>query len=188
MSNLRKWKLLSKTDVSQSPYFPLEKRVYELPNGKIVDDFYITTLADSTCIIPITPNNKIIMIRMYKQGVDDFVIQFPFGRFEEKHKSIIRTAVLELEEETGIKVTDEQLIKLGTLALATTKATEKMHYYFVKNALVNSAQHLDPNEEIEVLVFTSDEIDQMISSGKFSCAPSIAGWYLLKSKFPELIN
>lgn len=188
MNKLKKWKLIKKTDISPSKYFPLEKREYELPDGKIVDDFYITTLADSACIIPVTQGNKIVMIRMYKQGADDFVIQFPFGRFEEKHSQINNTAISELEEETGIKVSEDQLIKLGVLALATTKATEKMHYFYVKDVSINSSQHLDPNEEIEVLFYTSYEIDQMIYSGKFYCAPSIAGWHLLKSKFPELLK
>jgi 8-oxo-dGTP pyrophosphatase MutT (NUDIX family) len=81
----------------------LKKRKYELPNGKIVDDFYVTTLADSVHIIPITTDRKIVMIRMYKQGVDDFIIQFPAGRYENKHIDILDTAVAELEEETGIK-------------------------------------------------------------------------------------
>ena len=188
MSNLRKWKLLSKTDVSQSPYFPLEKRVYELPNGKIVDDFYTTTLADSVHILPITTDGKIVLIRMYKQGVDDIMIQTPAGRFENKHTDKIDTAVKELEEETGIRIKRDQLIDVGKLALGSTKATEIIHYYIAKNVEFNSIQHLDANEEIEVLTLTPSEVDEAIVQGDIYCAPTIAGWYLFKSKFPQLLN
>jgi len=41
-----KWKLLSAKDVSPSKWFTIEERTYELPDGRIVDDFTVTTLAN----------------------------------------------------------------------------------------------------------------------------------------------
>lgn len=186
-TKLKKWKLLEKSDASPSPHFPIEKRKYELPNGKIVDDFYVTTLADSVHIIPITTDRKIVMIRMYKQGVDDFIIQFPAGRYENKHIDILDTAVAELEEETGIKTEKNGLIHIGSLSMASTKASEIIHYFTVSDVSLNSSQNLDPNEEIEVLTLTPQEIDNAIVDGSIWCSPTISGWHLLKSKYLNLL-
>ncbi len=183
---IKKWKLLTKKNVSPSKWFPIEKRKYQLPNKRIVDDFFVCTLADSALIIAMTQKKEIVMIKMYKQGVDDIVIQFPAGRMESKHKNTLDVAMLELEEETGIKVKEEELTYLGKLAIQSTKSTEKIHYYFVKNVTFNSKQNLDDNEEIEVITLEPKKIDRYINEGKIWTAPCIAGWTLAKSKIKQL--
>ena len=185
---LKKWQLISSQDISPSPWFPLEKRTYKLPNDSIVDDFYVTTIADSIHIIPITTNNHIVMIKMFKQGVDEIMTQFPAGRLESKHKSLLDAAVCELKEEAGISTNPESLIHIGSLALMTTKASEKAHFFIAPNVEFNSNQNLDPNEEIEVLELTTQEIDTMIKEGLIWDAPCIAGYTLAKAKFPDLFN
>jgi ADP-ribose pyrophosphatase len=187
MTKLKKWELLNTEDVSPSKYFPLEKRTYRRPDGVVIDDFYVTTLADSVHVIPITKDKKVVMIRMYKQGTDEFMIQFPAGRFEGKHMDLEDAAVKELEEEAGIKITKDQLIKMNDHGLMTTKATEVVRLFLVTGVEINSNQILDENEEIEVLVLTPEEVDQMILNGEIWCSPTIANWYLLKTQHPEVL-
>ncbi|MBT3249861.1 MAG: NUDIX hydrolase [Candidatus Pacebacteria bacterium] len=183
MMKLKKWKLLSKQDISPSKWFPLEKRSYQLSNGRKVDDFFVTTLADSVHIISMTKEGKVVMIRMYKQGVDEIMIQFPAGRLEDKHKDLKDVAVKELEEEAGIKVHESELKLVGKVSLMTTKATELAHFYFVSEVTFNSKQNLDDNEEIEVITLLPREIDEYIKQGKIWDAPCIAGWELVKRKY-----
>jgi hypothetical protein len=99
---LKKWQLLSSTDVSPSKWFPVEKRKYKHPNGQIIDDFTVTTLADVSMIVPITKDGKIVIVRQFKPGADEFTLEFPAGRREKDHTSFLATAHHELEEETGI--------------------------------------------------------------------------------------
>ena len=95
---LKKWKLLSKKDVSPSKWFPIEARTYELPDGRIFNDFTVTTLADVAMIIPITVDRKVVMVRQFKPGVEDIIIEFPAGRIELNHKNIQETAQHELRK------------------------------------------------------------------------------------------
>lgn len=179
----KKWKLLSVKDVSPSKWFPIEERTYELPNGKIVDDFTVTTLADSVHIIPITKDKKVVLIQMYKQGTDDIMIQFPAGRIEDKHNNILDGAVKELEEEAGIKVKESDLQKVGILAAGSTKQTERVHFYLTTDVEFNSKQNLDETEEIVVLSLSFAQMEEYIISGKIWDAHCIAGWELAKKKF-----
>lgn len=181
------WKLLSKKDVSPSKWFPIESRTYELPDGKIVDDFTVTTLADIAMILPITKDKKVVMVQQFKPGIGEVLIQFPAGRKEPEHTSMHETAVHELEEEAGIQIAEIQLHTIGKVHAFSTKATEVVHLFLATDCEFNSAQKLDANEDIEVLQFSFDELEQMILSGKIWDAEAIAAWELAKKKFPHFI-
>lgn len=183
MTSLQKWQLLSQQDVSPSPFFPIEKRSYRRPDGQIVEDFYVTTLADVVHVVPITTDGRVVMIRLYKQGADEIMLQFPAGRFEvKKHADWLTAAVTELAEETGITVAPEQLEFIRSLGVMTTKATEKVHLYLVRNVTLGGTQQLDENEEIEVVALSPAEIDAAIASGEIWDMQVIANWTLVKAK------
>ena len=183
---LKKWKLLSKKDVSPSKWFPIEERVYELPNGKIVDDFTVTTLSDVAMIVPITKDKKVVLANQYKPGVDEVMMQFPAGRIEKEHANMDATAQHELEEETGIKVELNQLTQFAKLSGFSTKATEMVYAYLATDCEFNSEQNFDPTENIEVKTFTFEEFDKLVEDNTIFCAQTIACWELAKKKFPGL--
>lgn len=182
----KKWKLLSKKDVSPSKWFPIEERTYELPNGKIVDDFTVTTLADVAMIVPITTDNKVVLVNQYKPGVDAVIMQFPAGRIENNHKNMDETAQHELEEETGIKVALHQLTPFAKLSGFSTKATEIVYLYLAQECEFNSEQHFDPTEDIEIVKLSFDEMDALVESNEIWCGQTIAAWELAKKKFPDI--
>ncbi|MBP7700509.1 NUDIX hydrolase [Candidatus Woesebacteria bacterium] len=184
----QKWKLLSKKDVSPSKWFPIEERVYQLPNGKIVDDFTVTTLADVSLIVPITKDKKVVFVNQYKPGIDQVIMQFPGGRIEAKHKNFEELAQHELEEEAGIKVGLDQLNKFAKFTGFSTKASEIVYFYLAKDCEFNSSQNFDPTEEIEVVLLDPSQVDAQIEEGKIWCAMTIAGWELAKKKFPEYLG
>ncbi len=183
-TKLKHWELLKKTDVSPSKWFPIENREYKLPSGRVVKDFTVTTLADVSMIIPVTKNGTIIMVRQFKPGYGDVVLEFPAGRLESGNTDTNKLAIHELEEETGIKT--DGLILYGKLSGFTTKATEKIFCYLAKDVEFNSTQQLDDNEEIEIVELTPEEVDVLINSNELKAGISIAAWILAKQKFPEI--
>lgn len=188
MSKLQKWKLLSSTDVSPSPWFPIENRTYQLPDGRIVDDFTVTTLADVAMIVPVTKDGRVIAVRQYKPGVDQITIEFPAGRMEKDHGDIEETAIHELEEETGIRVDQSQLQFLGVTAPFVTKATEKVYCYLVKDVEINSTQHFDTFEHIEVVYFSVDAFEKQLYETDPIPSVTVVAWELAKRKFPMIFE
>jgi len=188
MSSPQKWKLLSAEDVSLSPWFPIERRKYQLPSGTIIDDFTVTTIADASMIIPITTDQKVVLVNQYKPGVDEVMIQFPGGRIESHHQNMGEVAIHELEEETGIKASPNQLNQFAKLSGFSTKATELVYLYLAQDCEFNSKQNLDETENIEILTPTFDEVDDLIMTDQIFCAQTIAGWEMAKKKFPEVFR
>lgn len=185
---LKKWQLLEKKDVSPHKWFPIEIRKYKLPNGKIIDDFSVTTIADVSMVVPITKDKKVILVRQFKPGVDEIELEFPAGRIDKQHKDFTDLAQSELEEETGIKVDKKNLQEIAILGGFTTKGSERVHSFLARDCEFNSNQKLDNNEEIEVIKISFSEMDRMITRGEIWTSQTIACWYIAKLKFPEIFK
>ncbi len=181
----KKWKLLSKKDVSPSKWFPIESRTYELPDGRIVDDFTVTTLSDVAMVLPITKDRKTVWVNQFKPGIGDILIQLPAGRLEKKHTSMSEAALHELEEEVGIRADQSQLHFIAKVHAFSTKASEVVHLFLAENCEFNSQQNLDANEDIEILELSFSEVEEKILNGQIWDAEAIAAWELAKKKFPE---
>jgi len=183
----QKWQLLSAKDVSPSKWFPVEERTYKLPDGSIIDDFTVTTLADVAMIVPITKDKKVILVNQFKPGANDVVLQFPAGRKEAKHKDFVETAVHELEEEVGIRVARLDLIYIGRCNGFNTKATEVVYMYLAKDLEFNAHQILDSTEDIEVVKLDFSTMDRFVFENRIWCSQTIAAWELAKKHFPDIL-
>lgn len=184
---LKPWRLIAKKDVSIGKWLPVEQRTYELPNGRVVDDFTVVTLPDVAMIVPLTTDKKVILIKQFKPGASEIVIQFPAGRKDATHQSMQEVARHELQEETGVEVQESALHYLGKFNGFTTKGSEYVHIFFVHDVIISGAQNLDETEEIEVMAVDIADLEKMIDEGEIVCAQTVAAWDLAKRHFPDII-
>lgn len=182
---MKKWKILEETDVSPSKWFPIKQHKIELPNGKVIDDYYIATLNNVGMILPITANNEIVLVKQYKHGMNDILIELPAG-FQQQNKSIEESAIAELEEETGIKIPIGKLIPMGKIANAPTKSTHITYGFLAKDVEFNSVQNLEETEEIEIVRRSPSETIEMIKKGEIWVGDSVGLIMKTYLMFPEL--
>jgi 8-oxo-dGTP pyrophosphatase MutT (NUDIX family) len=180
---LEPWKIIDEKDISPSKWFPLFVQKIQLPNGKIIDDFYISKLGDVAMILPITKNKEIVFVKQYKHGAGEILLELPAGRISNE-ETPEEAAKKELQEETGIIA--EELILIEKLFLNSTKDTARTFCYLLKNAEVTTSQNLEVTEDIELVFIPIKDIEEAIKSGKIKAADTIAFIYLAKMKFPEL--
>jgi len=182
-----KWTIKSVKDVSSSSWFPIEQHTIELPDGRIVDDYFITTLADVVMVVPFTKKGKMVLVKQYKHGQKDFLIELPAG-FVQKGKSVIASAVAELEEETGIRISTDKLIDLGKIAHIPTKSTQVVYGFLATQLEFNSTQDLDALEDIEVLEVQPMQVIEMVKSGELWVSDSVC--FIMKAYllYPELFK
>lgn len=169
---IQKWMLLKEEDVSPSPWFPLVKHTVKLANGNIIDDYYYSPLGDVAQVLAITKNNEVVLVRQYKHALSQILLELP-GGMQQKNKTIIESAVNELEEETGIRATADQLISLGKIANNPTKLNQVTYGFILFNAEFNSAQKLDATEDIQVLTKPAPEVLKMAINGEIWVTDSL---------------
>ena len=54
MTNLKKWKLLQSRLVINHQWCQVRQDEVELPNGKIIDDFFVNVRQDIVLVFPVT--------------------------------------------------------------------------------------------------------------------------------------
>lgn len=156
-------------------WFKLRQDTVKLPNGKVLDDYFLWLKGEVVLVVPITENGEFVLVRQYKHGADEIIVEFPAG-FVDEGEVIEEAAHREVEEETGYSFQDLQL--LTTTYADPTKAVGEIYIYLAKNAVKNKEVKFDETEDIEVLLKDKDEVLEMIKNGEICVGDSIAAFFL----------
>ncbi|MEI6887219.1 MAG: NUDIX hydrolase [bacterium] len=184
---MKKWKLLKSEDVSPSKWFPVLKQKLELPDGKIVDDFYISPLGNVVIILPVTKEKEFVFVKQFKNGVNEIMIECPGGNVQ-KGKTLVESALAELEEEVGIKTSSENLKLITKIASNPTKTNHISYCYIAFDLEINSVQKFDSTENIEIVKVTPKKALEMVNSGEIIVGDSVALINKAYFLYPELFK
>ncbi len=135
----------------------------------------------SVGIIPIINNDEIILIKQYRYAVNDYLIEIPAGKIENK-ESPIEAAKRELEEETGFK---GELMPLTKFYLAPSYDTELMHLFIAKNIFKteNSLCRMDEDEKISNIIVKLDDALRYCFNGNIKDCKTISAILLYHTSF-----
>ena len=159
-----KWKKIKTERVYDHKFFKVNRDTVVLPDGREIEWLYWDS-SDSAMVIPITSDNKLVMIRQYRYLPDQIVLEFPSGH-SDKDEKMEDCAKRELEEETGYDCTG--VAKIGEFRETMSQLTRKIHIYIGHNANIktNRMRSADPNEQIETLLVSLDDALKMVREKK----------------------
>ncbi|MFA5867842.1 MAG: NUDIX hydrolase [Actinomycetota bacterium] len=155
----------------------LKVRVDEvrMPSGKIVEREVITH-GGAVGIIPVTDDNKIILVEQYRHAVDKMLLEIPAGKLDpgETPEDCARR---ELIEETG--QAPGRLIPISSFFTSPGYSNEIFHLYAAEDLSVEVAD--EPEEEIVGTVdVTVAEAIKMIDDGRIEDGKTIAAIGMIK--------
>ncbi|MBD2435338.1 NUDIX hydrolase [Nostoc sp. FACHB-110] len=176
MSNLKKWKILESNMVLNHRWCQVRQDTIELPNGKIIDDYFVSIKPEIAIILPITINKEIVFVRQYRHAVADFFIELPAGHFDPTQESAETAAIRELQEETGYLA--QQVKEVATFYDKPSKDTNRIHLFLAENVIKVGDQNLDITEEIEVILIPVESVFEKITQGEISVSGTIASLFL----------
>ncbi|MDU5335981.1 NUDIX hydrolase [Enterococcus sp.] len=136
-------------------------------------------------IIPITKENKIIMVKQFRKPLEKVVLEIPAGKIdpgEGQHPE--KTALRELEEETGYRT--EKLTYINEMYLSPGFSNEKLYIYAATDLVkVENPRPQDDDEVLELYELTLEEAKQAIQEGSICDAKTIFAvnyWELLQCR------
>jgi ADP-ribose pyrophosphatase len=184
---IQKWTVLEEEDISPSPWFPLKRQTVKLPAGLVLDDYYLAPLGDVVQVLALTPQHEVVLVKQYKHGIGEILLELP-GGMQQDGKNIIDSGLCELEEETGIKASGDQLISLGKIAINPTKLKQVTYGFLLFDAEFNSVQKPDPTEVIELVTLPAPEVLQKVKDGEIWVTDSVC--FILKAAmlYPEIFG
>jgi ADP-ribose pyrophosphatase len=121
------------------------------------------------------PDERFVLVRQYRKAVEEYCIEAIAGTLD-PNESFDTCAERELTEETGYTATS--MIKLGVIAPAPGYTEELFHIYYAELDPVQGAMNLDDDENIDVLYYTAEQIENMIQTGEICDAKTIVAWHL----------
>ncbi|WP_022823693.1 NUDIX hydrolase [Hymenobacter norwichensis] len=169
---IKPWTTLRSELVVNHRWYQLRRDHVQLPTGQELDDYFVSVRANVALVFALTADQHVVMVRQYKHGIGEILIELPGGVLDEGETSPLAAAQRELLEETGYASDDiEQLAEVSD---NPTKDTNRIYFFLARNARLVAAQHLDETENIEVLKVPLADIEHMIFSGQIKVAGSIA--------------
>ena len=178
---MKPWKLLDSEFLVNAPWLKVAKEKCELPNGKMIDDFYTLWQPDWVMILARTQDIKWVMTKQYRHGTQEITLEFPAGIID-KGETPEEAAIRELQEECGFCL-DERgvpITYLGSFSVNPDRHRGRFHVVFIDGVERLGNTHFDDTEDIETFTFSDEELQAKIADGSFNHPLQIAGYFKWK--------
>ena len=177
------WKKLSSTYLHKGPWATLRTDRCEMPNGHIVEDYYVLEYNNWVNAVALTEDNKVLMVHQYRHAAGIVSLEIPGGVIDdgELPEQALRR---ELLEETGYQFDDFEL--LCTVYANPSTANTHTYCYLAKGGKKVQEQKLDVQEELIVETFTIPEVKQLLADNKIVQALHCTGLFYALMKLGEL--
>jgi len=174
---LKKWKLRQSHFVLNNQWSQVRRDEVELPDGTVIDDFFVNVRPDIALVVAVTPQDEVVFVRQYRHGVGKILLELPAGSFNPETETSEIAAARELGEETGYVA--EKLIRLATLYDNPVKDTNSIHLFLAKNVVKKEEKiKLDVTEEIEIILIPFSQIREKIIEEEICVSGSISALFL----------
>lgn len=170
------WKLISSRQTASYRIFNLRTDRACSPRTNKAHKFYVLESKDWVNVIPITPQNDVVLIRQYRHGTRKVTLEIP-GGIVETDDSPEAAAGRELLEETGYQ--GSKMIPLSVVYPNPAFLNNRCYTYLASNVLLTGEQEQDEKEDIKVLLRPLDEIPRLIREGEISHSLVLAAFYRL---------
>jgi len=183
MSKDLTWKKLSSTYIHKGPWATLRSDRCLMPNGHIVEDYYVLEYSNWVNAVAITEDNKVLMVKQYRHAAGITSLEIPGGVIDEG-ETPLQGLRRELLEETGYQFDDFE--HLCTVYANPSTANNQTYCYLARGGKKVQGQHLDAQEDIVVETFTIDEVKQLLSDNKIAQALHCTGLFYALLKLGAL--
>ncbi|WP_242927500.1 NUDIX hydrolase [Pontibacter vulgaris] len=183
IKEIEHWKTLKSDIVFDHKWYTLRRDHVELPDGQVLDDYFVSVRPNVVLTFPVTDDNHVIFVRQYKHAAGGIFIELPGGVIDEGETEPKAAAIREMLEETGY--TSDNVEPLLEVIDNPTKDTNKIYFFLARNAQKVAEQDLDETESIEVLKVPLHEVESMVLSGKINVSGSVALCLLALRKLAE---
>ena len=172
------WKIEESKYIVDDPWLKLRADRCRMPNGIILDPYYVVERCDWVNVVAVTDDKKLLMVRQYRHGIGETVIELPAGCVDDTDATPLETIKRELLEETGYS--SDNFIFTGKMPLNTSNHNNFTYSYLAENVQFVQAPKPDETEQLEILQLSFDEVYNLIYEGKLQALHTAS--FLLATK------
>ena len=153
-------KVLSSEYLSRKAWFTVRQEKLEMPNGSVIEEYFVHEYPEWVNVIAITGDEKIVMIRQYRHALGRVSFEIPAGVCENNGTTLEENARRELAEETGYCGGNWRYF----MSLSPNPATNTnlAHTFIAENVRKSDSRKLDKTECIDVHLLSFDEVFELL--------------------------
>lgn len=178
---IAKWETIKEVGTEDLKIFSVKKVTRRHPEWNREGDFVVLDSPQWINIIPITPDNNVVMIEQYRHGIDEITLEIPGGLVDKNELPRI-AAQRECEEETGYIGTEDATL-IGQNQPNPAFLNNKCYSYVWFNCEKKSEQNLDQNEDIRVIEIPLDDIPELILKGTIKHSLVLTAFFFYDLKY-----
>ena len=169
-----KWKVIDREYIIQRPWLTARRDKVELPDGRIIEEYYVLEYPDWVNVIAITKDGEFVMEKQYRHGLGVNSIELPCGVME-KGESPMEAAQRELLEETGYG--NGSWSRLMTIAPNPGSMSNVTHCFLAVGVEKVSGPSLDATEDLSVHLMSEAEVKSLLEDEQIYQALMVAPLY-----------
>ena len=162
-SEHQKWVSLTKeTILDKKPWFEVFRESVRIPNGEVIKEYYRIEMPHYTAVFAVTEDQKIMVLRCYRHAIGEVTLTMPGGMIEDG-ESPLEGIQREFLEETGYVA--KYWKSLGMFAGNSTRGCGTYNLFFATGAYPVKEPDSGDLEELELLLWTPEEVNHAIDVG-----------------------
>ena len=173
------WKTISSSYIHKGPWATLRTDKCMMPNGHVVEDYYVLEYPNWVNAVAITEDNRILLVHQYRHAAGIVSLEIPGGVIDEGEEPL-QAIKRELLEETGHAF--DNFEPLCTIYANPSTANNQTFCYLAKGGKKVQAQHLDEQEDIIVESYSVSEVENLLSENKIKQALHCTGLFYALQK------
>ena len=126
-------------------------------------------------VIPVTPDNHLVMVEQYRHGTDTVELEVPGGMIDRSDASPVEAAIRELREETGYEGDNAKVI--GTIYPNPAFMTNTCHTVLIENCRLKHPVEFDHGEDLLTRRVAVNDIPRLIGERGIRHSLVVVGLY-----------
>lgn len=161
---VRAWEFVRSEQVGDYRIFKVRSDWKISPKTGQQHNFYIIESVNWVNIVPVTPDQKIVMVEQYRHGSNTIELEIPGGMMDPGDASPEATAIRELREETGYEGENARVI--GEVYANPAIMNNRCFAVLIENCRCVHPVAFDFSEELVTRLVPVEDVPILISSGK----------------------
>jgi len=157
------WKVLGRKSLLHTPpWFRVWCETVQLPDGRVVEDYYKIEGLEGVVVVALTPDSQVITESHYKHGIGETTLDLP-GGYIDPGETPISAAQRELFEETGYR--SKTWISLGRFVLDASRGFGAANIFLALEVCLDSKKiNNNDLEETQLNLMQFEEVLKAVFS------------------------